>query len=80
MTMNMVDYNIYNNKEVFTMSTCSKYTEELLHKSHSLGIIDDVFALSKELRDSDRTLDFNGAIEKAYKEITIEKNLDNLYL
>ena len=45
--------------------TCSKYTEELLHKSHSLGIVKDVFSLSKELRDNDKTLDFDCAIEKA---------------
>lgn len=62
------------------MSTSEKNTEELLYKSHSLGIKDEVFGLSKKLREEDRTLDFNGAIEKAYKEITIEKNLDNLYL
>ena len=62
------------------MSTSEKYTEELLYKSHSLGIRDAVLGLSKELREQDRTLDFNGAVEKAYREITIEKKLDNLYL
>ena len=70
MTMNMVDYNIYNNKEEFTMSTCSKYTEELLHKSHSLGIIDDVYSLSKELREQDTRIDFDCAIEKAFNHLT----------
>ena len=70
MMMNMVDYNIYNNKEVFTMSTCSKYTEELLHKSHSLGIIDDVFELSKELRETDNSIDFDCAVEKAFNYLT----------
>ena len=62
------------------MSTSEKYTEELLYKSHSLGIRDEVLGLSRELREQDRTLDFHGAIEQAYKEITIEKNLHNLYL
>ena len=52
------------------MSTCSKYTEELLHKSHSLGIIHDVFSLSQELRENDKTLDFDCAIEKAYSHLT----------
>jgi len=50
--------------------TCSKYTEELLHKSHSLGIVKDVFSLSKELRDTDKTLDFDCAIEKAFNHLT----------
>ncbi len=50
--------------------TCSKYTEELLHKSHSLGIIEDVYSLSQELREHDKTLDFDCAIEKAYSHLT----------
>ena len=52
------------------MSTCSKYTEELLHKSHSLGIIDDVYSLSKEIREQDTRIDFDCAIEKAFNHIT----------
>lgn len=70
MMMNMVVYNTYNYKEVFTMSTCSKYTEELLHKSHSLGIIDDVYSLSKELREEDNTMDFDCAVERAFHHLT----------
>ena len=52
------------------MSTCSKYTEELLHKSHSLGIIDDVYSLSKEIREQDTIIDFDCAIEKAFNHLT----------
>jgi hypothetical protein len=70
MMMNMVDYNTYNYKEVFTMSTPEKNTEELLYKSHSLGIAQDVFSLSKQLRENDKTLDFDCAIEKAYSHLT----------
>ena len=33
------------------MSTSEKNTEELLYKSHSLGIKDEVFGLSKKLRE-----------------------------
>ena len=62
------------------MSTSEKNTEELLYKSHSLGITDEVFGLSKKLREEDRTLDFNGSIERAYNEITTEKNYHKLYL
>jgi hypothetical protein len=50
--------------------TCSKYTEELLIKSHSLGIIDGVYSFAKELRDSDKTLDFDCAVEKAFNHLT----------
>ena len=70
MITNMEVCNTYNYKEVFTMSTCSKYTEELLHKSHSLGIIDDVYSLSKELREHDTRMDFDCAIEKAFNHLT----------
>jgi hypothetical protein len=62
------------------MSTSEKNTAELLYKSHSLGITDEGFGLSKKLREEDRTLDFNGSIERAYNEITKEKNYHNLYL
>lgn len=50
--------------------TCSKYTEELLHKSHSLGIISDVFDLSKELREKDNRMDFDCAVEQAFNHLT----------
>jgi len=50
--------------------TNSEYVEELLIKSHSLGIQEEVYQLSKELREKDRTLDFEGSIEKAYLQLT----------
>jgi hypothetical protein len=50
--------------------TSEQFTEELLHKSHSLGIKDDVFELSKQLREDNPTLDFHEAIQQAYNTIT----------
>lgn len=55
--------------------TTERFTEEILHKSHSLGIKDDVFELSKKLREENPTLNFNGAIEKAYYTLTKTKEL-----
>jgi hypothetical protein len=52
------------------MSTTSKFTEGLLYESHSLGIFHEVFDLSKKLRDDDRTLSFDGSIEKAFYQLT----------
>ena len=50
--------------------TNSEYTEELLHKSHSLGITEDVYSLSKELREMNPRLDFDASIELAYRQLT----------
>lgn len=50
--------------------TNSEYIEELLIKSHSLGIQDEVYELSRKLREKDGTLDFIGSIEKAYFSLT----------
>lgn len=50
--------------------TNSEYTEELLIKSHSLGIYDEVYSLSKELRETNPRLDFHSSIELAYLELT----------
>ena len=50
--------------------TAEKFTEELLYESHSLGIKDDVMSLASELREKDRTLDFHGAVELAFRELT----------
>ena len=50
--------------------TNEQYTEELLIKSHSLGIKDEVFELSKKLRVEDRTLDMHGSIQQAFQELT----------
>ena len=50
--------------------TESKFTEELLYESHSLGIFHEVSDLSKQLREEDRTLNFHSSIEKAFHIIT----------
>ena len=50
--------------------TTEQFTEEILHKSHSLGIKDDVFELSQKLRGEDRTLDMHGSIHQAFEELT----------
>jgi len=50
--------------------TREEFTEEILYKSHSLGILDEVFKTSKKLREKNRTLDFNGSIEEAYYKLT----------
>jgi hypothetical protein len=50
--------------------TQSKFTEGLLYESHSLGIFNEVLLVSKQLREDDRTLDFDGSIEKAFNQLT----------
>lgn len=50
--------------------TNEEFTEEILYKSHSLGILDNLYKCAKELREQDRTLDFNGSIEQAYYKLT----------
>ena len=50
--------------------TQSKFTEGILYESHSLGIADEVMALSKQLREGNRTLDFHGSIEQAFNQLT----------
>jgi len=50
--------------------TNEQYTEELLIKSHSLGIREQVFELSKKFQEKDRTLDMHGSIQKAYEQLT----------
>jgi len=50
--------------------TNSELTEELLIKSHSLGITEDVYSLSKELREINPRLDFDSSIELAYRHLT----------
>jgi hypothetical protein len=50
--------------------TTEQFTEEILIKSHSLGIKDEVFDLSKKLRVEDRTLDMHGSIHQAFEELT----------
>ena len=50
--------------------TNEEYIEELLIKSHSLGIKDQVFELSRQLQEHDRTLDMHGSIQQAYEQLT----------
>lgn len=50
--------------------TNSELTEEILFKSHSLGIKEDVYSLSRELREINPKLDFNASIELAYSRLT----------
>jgi len=50
--------------------TNEKITEELLIKSHSLGIKDEVWKLASKLKEEDRTLDFNGSIQQAFEQLT----------
>lgn len=50
--------------------TAEKFTEELLYQSHSLGIRKEVMNLASELRQQNRTLDFNGAVEQAFTKLT----------
>jgi hypothetical protein len=50
--------------------TNEKYTEEVLIKSHSLGIKDEVWELAKELKEQDRTLDMHGSIQQAFEQLT----------
>jgi hypothetical protein len=50
--------------------TNSEYVEEILIKSHSLGIQDEVYELSHKLRKENKTLDFCGSIELAYNQLT----------
>ena len=50
--------------------TTEQFTEEILIKSHSLGIKDEVFDLSKKLRVEDRTLDMHGSIHQAFEQLT----------
>ena len=50
--------------------TNSELTEEILFKSHSLGITDEVYSLSKELRETNPKLDFDSAIELAFSHLT----------
>jgi len=50
--------------------TNSEYSEELLHKSHSLGIKDDLWKTVSQLRKDDPFLTIHEAIEKAYYTLT----------
>ena len=50
--------------------TNEQITEELLIKSHSLGIKDEVWELASKLKEQDRTLDMHGSIHQAFEQLT----------
>lgn len=50
--------------------TNEQYTEEVLIKSHSLGIKDEVWELASKLKEQDRTLDMHGSIQQAFEQLT----------
>lgn len=50
--------------------TNSELTEEILFKSHSIGIKEDVFLTAKEMRETNPRLDFNDSIQLAYRHLT----------
>lgn len=50
--------------------TNEEHSEELLYKSHSLGIKDELWDKVAELREADPTLTTHEAIQKAYYIIT----------
>jgi len=50
--------------------TNEQITEEILIKSHSLGIKDEVWELASELKKQDRTLDMYGSIQQAFEQLT----------
>jgi len=67
----MVGSNTYNYKEVVSMGfTSEEYSEEILYKSHSLGIKDELWQVVNQLREDDPYLTIHEAIEKAYYKIT----------
>ena len=50
--------------------TNEEYSEELLYKSHSLGIKDELWQIVTQLRKDDPFLTIHEAIEKAYHTLT----------
>ena len=50
--------------------TSEEYSEELLYKSHSLGIKDELWQVVTQLRKDDPLLTIHEAIEKAYYTLT----------
>ena len=50
--------------------TSEEYSEELLYKSHSLGIKDELWNKVSELRDNDPHLTIHEAIQKAFYQLT----------
>jgi len=50
--------------------TNEKITEEILYKSHSLGIRTEVWELAQKFREDDSSLDTHNSIHKAFHELT----------
>ena len=50
--------------------TNEEFSEEILHKSHSLGIKDELWDAVERLREDDPHLTIHEAIQKAYYTIT----------
>ena len=50
--------------------TSEEYSEEILYKSHSLGIKDELWQVVNQLREDDPYLTIHEAIEKAYYTLT----------
>jgi len=50
--------------------TNEEYSEELLYKSHSLGIKDELWKVVAQLRKDDPHLSIHQAIHEAYFKIT----------
>ena len=71
MTMNSQESNTYNSKGVLPMGfTNEEHSEEILYKSHSLGIKDELWKVVGELREQDPHLTIHEAIQKAYFTLT----------
>jgi hypothetical protein len=49
--------------------TNEEFSDEILHKSHSLGIIEELWDVVSKLREDDPHLTIHEAIEKAYYSI-----------
>jgi hypothetical protein len=50
--------------------TNEEFTEEVLFKSHSLGIRREVYELASQLKKKNNTLDFNASIQEAFYLLT----------
>jgi len=50
--------------------TNEEFTEEVLFKSHSLGIKNQVFKLASKLKEENSKLDFHNSIQQAFYQLT----------
>jgi len=72
MMMNFTDrLYLYKSKGVLPMGfTNEEHSEEILYKSHSLGIKDELWSTVSKLREEDPFLTIHEAIQKAYHTLT----------